>query len=676
MCLRSALPLVRAVLPDGRQSLFAISNLLAAMLGLVIAFEASMPRPWFVLLTVYVTAQPMSGAIRPKVMHRLAGLAVGSAVTILLVPNLQNSPELLVLCLAAWSGLCVYLAVLDRSPRATLFQMAGFASTVISFPFVNDPSDIFDTTIDRVEEAALAILCTVAVHTLLRPWDTEAALRQRAASFLRHARRWAGQVLGDRPDRLENDLRRQLAGDVTELGMIAFHLPPGAGRGRIGAGQVASLQHDLADLLPIAADIAARIDDLRATGAIPSSFEDLVRDVREWIAAPEPAAAPALRTRCAAFAREDRAGWEGLLASGIALRLDRLIEVLAHAGRQAQFLPQDAPPAPAPALPGDHGVAALAGLAMASAILLYCAAWILLAWPNGATMAAFAAIITGSFAAQDDPAPAIDRYLVATLKTYPLSAFILFVVLPRIDGYAMLMLAIAPPLLWMGYIQADPRRSPQALPMFSCFIVALNLQPRFANDFAVFANTACAQLAGIMTTLVITRLFRSTGVVWTARRLLRSNAADLADLADRGRPLRMSAWTVHALDRMGQVAQRLALAARGERLGTADALLDLRVGPRIIGLRHGIGALPAPVEAHLGRVLTILHAWYRRRSRRGHAQTAPVALRMAIDRALHAILTLPTGTAQRPQVASDLVGLRCALFPAAPPPVFAPDVPA
>jgi hypothetical protein len=161
-----------------------------------------------------------------------------------------------------------------------------------------------------------------------------------------------------------------------------------------------------------------------------------------------------------------------LLASGIALRLDRLIEVLAHAGRQAQFLPQDAPPAPAPALPGDHGVAALAGLAMASAILLYCAVWILLAWPNGATMAAFAAIITGSFAAQDDPAPAIDRYLVATLKTYPLSAFILFVVLPRIDGYAMLMLAIAPPLLWMGYIQADPRRSPQALPMFSCFIVA------------------------------------------------------------------------------------------------------------------------------------------------------------------------------------------------------------
>jgi hypothetical protein len=112
----------------------------------------------------------------------------------------------------------------------------------------------------------------------------------------------------------------------------------------------------------------------------------------------------------------------------------------------------------------------------------------------------------------------------------------------------------------------------------------------------------------------------------------------------------------------------------GERLGTADALLDLRVGPRIIGLRHGIGAC-RPVEAHLGRVLTILHAWYRRRSRRGHAQTAPVALRMAIDRALHAIVTLPTGTAQRPQVASDLVGLRCALFRRSAA-VFAPDVPA
>ena len=32
----------------------------------MIASEASLPRPWWALLTVYVTAQPMAGATRRK----------------------------------------------------------------------------------------------------------------------------------------------------------------------------------------------------------------------------------------------------------------------------------------------------------------------------------------------------------------------------------------------------------------------------------------------------------------------------------------------------------------------------------------------------------------------------------------------------------------------------------
>jgi uncharacterized membrane protein YccC len=183
----------------------------------------------------------------------------------------------------------------------------------------------------------------------------------------------------------------------------------------------------------------------------------------------------------------------------------------------------------------------MAGLATAVAIMLYCAVWILLAWPNGSATAAFAALITCSFATQDDPAPVIGRYLVATLKTFPLSALYLFVILPRVDGYGMLIVTLAPALFWMGYIQADPRRSPEALPMLSCFIVAMGFLARFQADFATFINTGLAQVGGIVTTLAVTRLFRSANVSWTARRILQANWGELARLADIRAPLRPSA---------------------------------------------------------------------------------------------------------------------------------------
>ncbi|MCQ4438208.1 FUSC family protein, partial [Clostridioides difficile] len=74
-----------------RKLLFSISTFIAAALVLLISFTVSFPRPWWALLTVYVTAQPMAGAFRPKTIYRLAGIAAGAVVTVAVAPNLQNS---------------------------------------------------------------------------------------------------------------------------------------------------------------------------------------------------------------------------------------------------------------------------------------------------------------------------------------------------------------------------------------------------------------------------------------------------------------------------------------------------------------------------------------------------------------------------------------------------------
>jgi uncharacterized membrane protein YccC len=661
---------------DPQKLLFSLSSFIAAAITLAIAFSASLPRPWWALLTVYVTAQPMSGAFRPKVLYRLGGIATGAAVTVLLVPNLQNSPELLVLCLAARTGFCIYLAVLDRTPRAFLFQMAAFSSAVISFPYLDDPGNIFETTIARVQEMTVAILCVTAVHALLQPWSATPVIRERVGSFLEHARRWSAEALGSHHTRLENEHRRMLAADVTELGMIAIHLPFDQRWAPATRRRVTVLQQQLASILPLASAAANRLDRLRENAGVSAEFETLLNDISDWLVDEESGlhqVGPLIR-RCEGMAEtaEARADWMSLLTASACIRMAEFLAALAASRRLATRIGSPGRPnfksvsAEPFVLARDHGLAALAGLATATAIALYCAVWILLAWPNGSATAAFAALITCSFAAQDDPAPVIGRYLLATLKTFPLAALYLFVILPRVDGYEMLIITLAPALLWMGYIQADPARSPQALPMFSCFIVAMGFLARFQADFALFINTGLAQLGGILATLTVTRMFRSANVLWTARRILRSNWAELAQLADIRRPFLADRWTARAMDRLGQVAARMALAAPGDTLHAADGLADLRIGRNIIPIRRSLSHVPHDVRHQLGALLAGLASFYGERWKHGYAHAPSMALLESVDEALRALLALPLDEPRR-RALRALVGMRCNLFPAAAP---------
>ena len=657
--------------------LFSLTNLVAAAAALLIAFEASLPRPWWALLTVYVTAQPMSGAFRPKMLYRFAGIAGGAVVAITLVPNLQSLPVLLVSCLAIWIGFCIYLAVLDRSPRAFLFQMAAFSSAVISFPYVDDPGDIFATTISRVEEMSVAILCVSAAHIVLGPWSVRPVIRDRAAAFLAHASRWTAEALGAQHTALEYEHRRQLAADVVELGLMATSLPFDQRYALATRETVLALQHELAAILPIASAAANRLDNLRALGAVDADIAQLVVELIAWLDSPADSsgaldAAFAARCRAIADERTPSEEWPSLLAASLCDRLAAFVEALRAAhGLVRRFDDSDAVVSrrddvarttPSFVLAHDHVLATLAGAATATAIGVYCAVWIFLAWPTGSATAAFAAIITCSFAAQDDPAPVIRRYLVATLSAFPLAALYLFVILPRVDGAGMLILVLAPALVWMGYIQADPARSARALPMFSCFVVAIGLADRFQADFAQFLNTGLAQVFGIVCTLAVTQLFRSANVRWSARRIIRGNWRDLQSLADSRRPLATEVWTARALDRLGQIAARMALTSRGDSFHAADSLAELRIGRNLIQIRQGVRHAREEARAAVGSLLEEVGALFRARLRARIPVPAKTPLLSAIDRAITVANNRDSGV--DPRALLSMVGMRCNLFPA------------
>lgn len=122
-----------------------------------------------------------------------------------------------------------------------------------------------------------------------------------------------------------------------------------------------------------------------------------------------------------------------------------------------------------------------------------------------------------------------------------------------------------------------------------------------------------------------------------------------------------------AVDRLGQVAARMAVATPGDALHAADGLADLRIGRNIIPIRRSLSHVPHDVRHRLGDVLSGLAAFYMMRWRKGHADAPPATLLEPIDRALLALQGLPLDEPRR-RALRALVGMRCNLFPAGGPP--------
>jgi uncharacterized membrane protein YccC len=663
-------------------AIFSINSFAAAMLALYIGFSIGLPRPYWAMLTVYITAQPLTGALRSKALFRVLGTGLGATAAIALIPPLANAPVLLSLAMAGWAGLCLYLSLLDRTPRAYVFMLAGYTAAIIGFPSVNAPGEVFETGLARVEEIVLGIGCATVVHSVVFPRDVAGVLNLQAAKYLKDARDWIGEALAARdPQEIDAARRRRLASDVTELQILATHLPFDTSNLRPRTHAVRALQDRLALLLPLLTGVEDRVTALRADAALPPEVASLLPAVAAWTAEDNPPreASIDLIARCAALTpafAEGPAAWAELLTASAMARLGQLIEALQETRELVAYL---ADPRAVPAqldpvvrararrpLHRDHGLAALSAFALAAAVLACCAFWWSTAWPEGAVAAMMAAVFASFFATQDDPAPALIGFLGWTLVALPIAALYLFAILPAIDGFPLLALSLLPVLFVLGYLQADPSQYGRAMPLIIGFAGALSLQEVFTADFPSFVNASLAQIVGIGAALSATRLFRTLSASWSARRLLRRGWRALSDLAAAPRPPSAEGWTSAMLDRLGLVTPRLAVAAPDEALQDADVLVDLRLGLNLIDLKGVQRSMPP--SAAVDRTLEGVSTLYARRAAGRSVPDAADTLK-SLDAALGDMTRHPRPNERRVGLIA-LTGLRRTLYPEAPPPVL------
>ncbi|PPU09802.1 FUSC family protein [Xanthomonas arboricola] len=707
-----------ALLRDRQAWLFSAKTFAASIAALYVGLAGNLSRPYWAMATVYIVSQPLLGPTRAKGVYRVLGTLLAGAATLVMLPNLVETPLLLSAAMALWLSACLFLALLNRGPRGYAFLLAGYTTAFIGFPAVTAPEDIFDTVVARSEEIILGTVMAVLFAALVFPASVKPMLTARIGNWMQDAAQWCRQVLQRGPSQAP---RNRLAADLVQFeALIAFvrHDDPRH------AGAVPTLEQLRARmlmLLPVLSSMADRLDALQRDGsALPLATAALLEDVAAWVDqgedAPSDADVGALRARIAALRPVVDQDIEHLLLASLLLRLEELLDLwqdcralqqavvhgtampvlrampaaakppataesserattaqsepAVRSRTQSSLLqrltwsPRDTTDAPAAASTPRHidfGMAAFSALSAGFALMAYCVLWIGIGWEGGGNGAMMAAVTAAFFAAQDDPAPSMLSFLTWAVVASVVAGIYLFGIFPAIHDFPMLVLVLAAVFLPIGALLHRPKTMLIALPLVVNLTALLSLQNTYNANIQSFVNAAVAMVLGIGFAVVLTRLFRSVGAEWSARRLVRQGWRTLADAAEgRGAQDRQH-FAARMLDLLGLLAPRLALTPEGSELASVDMLNEVRVGLNILQLRSARHGLPQPSREAVDAILAEVAAHYRQQVAHKRPLPGSDALRDRLDASLTRVGKVPAGT-HRDEALLGLIGLRYSVF--------------
>ncbi len=667
-------------LPNNSEMMYSLKCFIASMLALYIASRLALPRPFWSMMTAYIVASPLAGAVRSKAVYRVGGTFLGCTATLIMVPYLINSPELLSLALACWVGFCLYMSLLDRTPRAYVFMLAGYTAALIAFPVVTEPLTLFDVGLARVEEICIGILCASLVHTLVLPQSLGPALLARLDKAIADVQRWVEDAIASPESEKTSRDRKTLASDITELRVMATHLPFDTSNLRWMSHSISALQDKLTMLVPVVSSIENRLQALRKHGAANSLAQcrSVLQGIREWIHKDI-----ALDKQKTARLHNDidilaptvhtQSSWSDILLLNLCMQMHALLdnyedcqilrqnigrvargEKPLNLGKQTRMSTS--------VLHRDHGIALRSAFAAVIAITVCCAFWIFTGWASGSAAPMMAAVFCCLFATQDNPVAGIKIYLKFMYISIPISAFYMLVALPAVHNFTMMVVVIAPAFLLIGCYLARPSTTLPALALVFGIAGTLSMQDTNTFSFVYFIDSNLGQILGISAAVFFTRLLRTFSAQWTARRILYAGWKELSSVATTADVPSTAEVTMRTLDRIALLTPRLAMSGLPNETYANDALRDLRVGLRMVQLRQMAPALLAQTIS-LSPLMTQLALHFNKQDAdKGYVFNADQrALLQIIDETLQAACHV-----QHQLAASTLASLRQDLFPDAP----------
>jgi uncharacterized membrane protein YccC len=662
---------------DRRAALvFALRTFAAAMLAFSIALLLDMPRPYWAMASVYITSNQFTGATASKAVYRILGTLIGAAATIVLVPNLVNAPELLSLGIALWVGICLYLSLIDGTPRSYVFMLAGYTVALLAFPVVSMPQSTFDIVVARVQEITLGIICATVVAMLVLPRSVASAVTAQADAWLAGARRLGVDVLTRRGSDQERDRERiRLAAAASEIDQLGRHLRYETSTSANVTQGLFGLRQHMLTLLPLLGSIEDRMLALPSQDEASARVAAICTRTARWLEAGgrDGQEADALREAIDQIrpAQHADAGWTEITAAGVVVRLRNLIDVVHDCQLLREAIADGRNPEQlrlaftadslTVAVPHrDHGPALLSAASVALAILACCGFAIATGWPDGIIAPLFAAVVGSVLAGADDPLPTFRTFYGLFLVVIAVHGIYLFGVLPRITTLEMLIAALAPAFLLFGWMSARPKTARVGFILAVYISVQLALTETYSADFSSYANSSVALMLGVALTGVICGVVRLLGAEWIASRLLRSNWSTLAVVAEGTSRQDRVAIASLMQHRLALLATRIAVVPAEARRDAAN-LRQLRTALSIDDVRQASLVLSRRTTMAIDSFLAHLASTCRSHA----AGQLPDGLVGQLDSTIAFTLQESAGE-PRDAALIGLAGIRSGLFPEAP----------
>ncbi|MBT9574331.1 FUSC family protein [Pseudomonas umsongensis] len=660
-------------MPPARDWFYGVRTFAASMIALYIALLMQMPRPYWAMATVYIVSSPFVGPTSSKALYRAVGTFLGAAAAVLFVPMFVQSPYVLVLVIALWTGILLFLSMHLRTANNYALMLAGYTLPLIALPVVNNPLAVWDVAEARTEEIFLGIAVAAVVGSMFWPRRLAPVFNDSVSKWFADASNYSTRFLARnvQPEEV-SALRASMVATFNTLELMIGQLPHEGARPQT-VRNTKELRGRMIHLLPV---IDALDDALyaleRRTPELVDKFAPLLAAATEWLdhKNADPERWQALKDQLEALqpspaVLDDR---KQLLFSNAIYRLGEWVDLwqdcrsLQHAiqcesqdswravyrhwrlGRLTPFL--------------DRGLMLYSAASTVAAIIVASVLWILLGWTDGGSAVILAAVACSFFASMDDPAPQIYRFFFWTAMSVVFASLYLFLVLPNLHDFPMLVLAFAVPFICIGTLTVKPQFYLGMLLTLVNTSSFISIQGAYDADFLSFANSNLAGPVGLLFAFVWTLIARPFGAELAAKRLTRFAWRDIVSLTEPATLADHRRLGVQVLDRLMQHLPRLAVTGQD----TGIALREVRVALNLLDLLAYTPRVHGVPQALLRQVVAEVGEYFKACLKAGERLPAPSPLLMTLDRTRRA-LGGAGDEETRLHLLHALSGLRLALLP-------------
>nr|WP_319493004.1 FUSC family protein [uncultured Desulfobacter sp.] len=643
--------------------IYAIKIYLACIISFVISCWMGLDQNYWTILTCCVLMNPYSGMTRAKSVHRMIGTLAGGGGALFYASFLANAPVLMLIVLGITGGAGFAMALLDRTPRSYGYRIFSVTLMLVALPSVGNPLHIFDTTVARVFEIGLAVLCTTLVDAVIFPKSMRPIVLKKIDIWLKDTDAWTRQAFeGHIQGEATNHDRLKALADISAMTAMAGQLSHDHMMNKAERGVVYAIQQRLLKMVPLLSSIAHNLSDadlqirkglsrslldrFDRLQFLPHTLSDKEWTFQEMEQSQDKTDAGTswndlVRKDLITLSQNILVLWSQILQ--LRTSLDKKITLsstLAQETRKVRYFPLR---------PDTYlSLRIFCGFILTYALL--CFIWWITGWAQMPRAILLASVTVGFFGATENTILAVGKLARFLLIIMLLTWIFCFFIFPLTRDFLSFALAMG---LFIIPIGAWSAQNVMGRLILALGVSTMNLQNGFVPmGFDTFIAEFAANFLGVFAAFSCLGMVRSLTTDHTLNRLLKRGRQDLQNLTEQADKKGSDKYVLNGLNRISLYAARMA--SQGQTWRSDRIMSCLIAGMTIGDLRYHGDQSDTKIRQAIQVLLELL-------KKDLFAPVWPQTLRLTIDQALNAVWYGNIQTTETP-ILRSLVRLRLALF--------------